>query len=156
MTLGTTRQEKNGFFLYYIKKKINCQISSYIPLPLGSTRARKRCVFLLMNSRTALLESVVQNFLSFGIFGARKKMSFFIIVSYYFLFVKFCPKKFYHPGCHIPPCGSATFNQKWSHMELENSNDIFNEPERRRAIVSDALVSNFQRNGVAYGGKKAN
>lgn len=34
------------------------------------------------------------------------------------------------------------------------SNGTFNEPERRRAIVSDAPASNFQRNGVAYGGKK--
>lgn len=39
-------------------------------------------------------------------------------------------------------------------MELENSNGTFNEPERRRAIVSDALASNFQPNEVAYGGKK--
>jgi hypothetical protein len=39
-------------------------------------------------------------------------------------------------------------------MELENSNGTFNEPERRRAIVSDAPASNFQRNEVAYGGKK--
>ena len=86
--------------------------------------------------------------------AAKKKMRFFIIVSYYFLFVKFCPKKFYHPDCYTPPCGSATFNQKWSHIELENSNDTFNEPERRRAIVSDALVFNFQRNRGPYGDKK--
>lgn len=33
------------------------------------------------------------------------------------------------------------------------SNGTFNEPERRRAIVSDAPASNFQRNGVAYGEK---
>lgn len=39
-------------------------------------------------------------------------------------------------------------------MVVKFSNGTFNEPERHRAIVSDALASNFQRNGVAYGGKK--
>ena len=39
-------------------------------------------------------------------------------------------------------------------MVAKFSNGTFNEPERHRAIVSDALASNFQPNGVAYGDKK--
>jgi hypothetical protein len=36
-------------------------------------------------------------------------------------------------------------------MVIKFSNDTFNEPERRRAIVSDTLAFNFQPNEVAYG-----
>jgi hypothetical protein len=36
-------------------------------------------------------------------------------------------------------------------MVVKFSNGTFNESERRRAIVSDTLASNFQPNEVAYG-----
>ena len=97
LTLGTTRQEKNRFFLYYIKKNFNCQISSYISLPLGSAQARKRCVFLSMNSRTALLESVVQNFFVSWKLAGKKKNEFFYNCIILFFICQVLSKKILPP-----------------------------------------------------------
>jgi hypothetical protein len=65
-----------------------------------------------MNSRTALLESVVQNFLSLGISGARKKNEFFYNCIILFFICQVLSKKILPPTVVIDPLVGAQLSTR--------------------------------------------